>query len=419
VVTLVRIGPGGTVPPDQPPPPPPPPPPDPTPLDKLAADTGRLQDLVALLDQGVVLPPPPPPSGGAGDLLWGSRAHVAGLPTNTAAYTYVKNIANGTWPAPNLEDHNGMLDMHAFAAGLVWLREGNAALRTKARNAIMSALPTFNVGGNSGLSLMRQIGGYVIAADSIDLAHLDPAADQDFRDFLTFAKTSTIGTHSWSQNGVKGCAEDAPNNWGGWAKASLVAIALYLGDNTELTHAAALCKGFMGDRTSWNKFRDQKASAPPDVASWMCDPNPSTGATPVNPACTKFGVNVDGAVPADISRDATYLTSSGGWPPSTTGIMYSLEVLAGTNLSTLMLKYHGYPDAFQWQSSAPFRMANCISRSAASGGPGWNPGTVQYHTPYLLDWVYGASFPKYSGGAQFGRAFGYTDWLYGPGAPAP
>ena len=63
---------------------------------------------------------------------------------------------------------DGLVDGHdikTFAGALVYVRTGDTALRTKVKNAIMSALGTEKVGANNSiLSLDRQLGGYVISA---------------------------------------------------------------------------------------------------------------------------------------------------------------------------------------------------------------------------------------------------------------
>jgi hypothetical protein len=91
--------------------------------------------------------------------------------------------------------------------------------------------------------------------------------------------------------------------------------------------------------------------------------------------------------------------------------MYSLETLAGYTLQVELLYRNGYPHIYEFRTQAIKRMGDFITRSEDAGGPGWNPGRVQTHIPWLLNRRYGTSYPTVP--AQYGRSVGFTDWLYG------
>lgn len=335
-----------------------------------------------------------------GDYILMPRAELMSLPTSGPAWAFIVETANAPWPPPDFNDQNNQANSLTLAAALVYARTGDAEMRSKARDAIRAAIPTSDQHLGPGLGPLRQTAGWVLAADFVDLEGDDDAA---FRDFLERVLTQRTGTHSrWYD--VVTTHDDAANNWGGWAGAARIAGSLYLGRDP--ADAAATVRGFLGDRSSWAEFNGQKDKLPADVASWACDPSPG-GFTPVNGPCTISGINLDGAVPADISRGSDRLTE----PPSSTGIMYSHETLAGYLLQAELLYRNGYPDIYDVRSQALRRMADFISRSEAAGGPGWNPGRVQYHVPWLLNRRYGTSYPTVP--AEYGRSFGYTDWLYG------
>jgi hypothetical protein len=279
-------------------------------------------------------------------------------------------------------------------------------MRTKARDAIMAAVPTFDRQKlGPGLGPLRQTAGWVLAAD---FAELDGSDDATFRAFLQRILAEPTGTHArW--NRAISTHDDAANNWGAWAGAARIAASLYLGLDVEA--AADTVRGFLGDRSYWAGFGGQKDRLSEVIASWACDPS-AAGFTPVNGPCTKAGINLDGAVPADVSRDGRRLMS----PPSTNGIMYMHETLAGYLLQVELLYQNGYPEIYDFRSQAIRRIADFITRSENAGGPGWNPGRVQYHVPWLLNRRYGTNYPTVP--AEYGRSFGFTDWLYGrePGA---
>ena len=364
--------------------------------------------LIGVTARGLGEPPADPakPTGqaeptqpAAGGYILLPRSELMALPTSGPAWAYIVETASAQWPPPDFNDQDNQTNSLALAAALVYARTDDAAMRLKARDAIMAAIPTFDGDLESGLGPLRQSSGWVLAADFVDLEGSDEAA---FRDFIERVLTQRTGTHGrWYD--VVTTHNDAANNWGGWAGAARIAASLYLGLDTE--DAANTVRGFLGDRGSWAEFLGQKDRLPDDVASWACDASPA-GFTPVNGPCTISGINLDGAIPADISRGSDRLTE----PPSRTGIMYTHETLAGYVLQAELLYRNGYPDIYEVRSQALRRMADFISRSEAAGGPGWNPGRVQYHVPWLLNGRYGTSYPTVP--AEHGRSFGYTDWLY-------
>ena len=330
-----------------------------------------------------------------------SRAEVQALPTSGPAWDYIVATARSRWPRPNFNDQDSQTNTLALAAALVYARTGDESMRAKARAAIMAVIPTFDPANlRDGLGPLRQTAGWVLAADFIDL---DGEDEPVFRAFLERVLTERTGRHSrW--HGVVATHNDSSNNWGAWAGAAQIAAALYLGQ--DITDAANTFRGFLGDRRAWSQFHGQADPIPSPAADWACESG-QRGFTPVNGPCLKAGINLDGTVPTDISREGRRLA----WPPSETGIMYTLETLAGYSLQAEFLHRNGYADSWEVQAQALRRMADVVSRSEAAGGPGWNPGRVQCHVPWLLNARYGTDYPTVP--AQYGRAFGFTDWLYG------
>ncbi len=335
------------------------------------------------------------------DYLLLPKDELMKLPTSGAAWTYVVQVANEDWPQPDLNDQDSQASTLALAAGLVFARTGDQAMREKARGAIMAVIPTFTPDRlGPGLGPLRQTAGWVLAADLIDLEEADDAA---FRGFLERVLSERTGTHSrWHE--VVATHDDSANNWGAWAGAARIAAALYLG--RDVGEAARTTRGFLGDRSAWTGFNGQKDLLADRAAAWACDPSPAAF-VPVNGSCVKGGVDLDGAVPADVSRGSEDPASL----PSRTGIMYTLETLAGYLLQAELLFANGYPDIYEVEEQALRRMADFISRTEAAGGPGWNPGRVQLHVPWLLNRRYGTSYPTVP--AEYGRSLGFTDWLYG------
>ena len=127
------------------------------------------------------------------------------------------------------------------AAALVAARTGSAAHREKARAGIAAAIGS-EAGGRS-LAVGRNLPGYVIAADVIDLPSVDGALDARFRGWLAGLRRQDL-----SGDTLVSTHELRPNNWGTMAGAARIAASSYIGDTADLDRAAAVFRGWLGDR---------------------------------------------------------------------------------------------------------------------------------------------------------------------------
>jgi hypothetical protein len=362
--------------------------------------------LLASSNPGIAGSPTAPVGRTADDYLLMPRAELLSLPTSGAAWDNLKATADADWGAPDLCDQDVKHGALALAGALVYARTGTAAYAAKTHAAIMAAIGTER-STCSILSIGRQLGGYVLAADFIKLA----GADGDtFRSWLAAMRTRSFTDHPRWQTLV-GTNADAPNNWGAFAGASRIAASLYLGDSADVAQAAEVLRGFLGDRSAWTGFRGQGDTndiLTDTVRAWACDAS-ADGFVPVNPACSHSGIDLDGAIVNDVSRDGLGLT----WPVGPTGIGYTLESLQGLVLQAELLYRNGYPGVWGWSNNAIERAARLVSRNGAAGGTTWNTSSVNQYVPWLLNYRLGLRLPALPGG--YGRIFGYTDWLYGAG----
>lgn len=332
------------------------------------------------------------------------RAELLALPTSGTAWSGLKAVADQALSTPDLCNQNSQHHLQTLAAALVFARTGTASYGSKARAAVLAAIQTQRDGcTNAVLALGRQLTGYVLAAN---LAGLSGAEDATFRSWLSTIRTKVIGGHPiW--NSIVATHLSSPNNWGAYAGAARIAADVYLGDGTDLAAALRVTRGFLGDRAAYSGFTQNLTSA---AISWTCTGSVTTY-TPEDPACSKSGIALDGAVAADISRGGSLR-----WPPSDPGIPYQLEAIQGVGLQVELLYRNGYPDAWAWSSNGLKRAAAIVTRSAAAGGTGWNATMASRQMPWLLNLRYGTSIPTQTSG--MGRAIGFTDWLYGSGAAA-
>ena len=338
------------------------------------------------------LPPSPRPPG---DYLLMSKAALMALPTKGPAWENLVAIANDPTGKPDLRDQDNRVGVMALASALVFARTGDDTYRERARSQIMAAIGTEQEGApNSILSLGRQLGAYVLAADFIKLSGAD---DEQFRPWLDSIRTRVLGGHGrWTS--LTGTHEDAPQNWGSFAGASRIAASLYLGDTADVARAAQVLRGFLGDRSAYAGFQ-----GPEGARSWSCDP---AKFIPINGACTLDGIDLDGAIVRDIDRGGNRK-----WPPGRAGIGYTLESLQALTLQAELLTVNGYGEAWTWSDQALKRAAGIVTRSGDAGGLTWNRSEVSYYVPWILNARYGLDLPTRPAG--FGRVFGYTDWLYG------
>ena len=324
------------------------------------------------------------PTSAATDTILMSRSELLSRPTTGAAWTALKARADSSVGTPDISNQDESADVTTLAKGLVYARIGGAGYRADVIAALKSAVGT-ETGGRT-LALGRNLPGYVIAADLVDLPSADASFDQNtFRPWLRALLTKTLDGRT-----LISTHEDRPNNWGTHAGAARAAVAGYLGDSAQLARTALVFRGYLGDRAAHAGFSYGELS-------WQCDPLRPVG---INPPCSRAGINLDGVMPDDLRRGGALQ-----WPPASTG--YPWEGLQGAILQAELLRVQGY-DAWSWSNRAILRAAKFLYERA-----GWPATGDDEWQPWLIDKRYGTSF-RAPAPARSGKNFGFTDWLYGP-----
>lgn len=313
--------------------------------------------------------------------LWLSPAEIAVLPMSGSAWTRLKAAADGSLGSPHIADQDSAHDVRTLAVALVYARTGTASYRAKAASAILSAIGT-EAGGRT-LALGRNLVSYVIAADLIRLRAYRPADDARFRAWLVVVRRETLDGQT-----LISTHERRPNNWGTHAGASRVAADLYLGDTADLARAAAVFRGWLGERSAYAGFRYGDLS-------WQANASAPVG---INPAgAVKQGHPIGGVLPDDQRRGGSFR-----WPPPCENYVH--EALQGALVEAELLRRAGY-DAYGWSSRALLRSYQWlygVASCPATGDDTWAPA--------LVNRAYGTT---YAGGSGVGKNMGYTDWTHG------
>lgn len=370
--------------------------------------------------------------------IWLCKNEIMALPTAGGAWSTVQTAANSTWPTPELKSQTKTNAAYCVAGALVAVRTGNTTLRDKVRDNIMLAVATLDDPSEYVLcsaftdALGRQLYGYVIAADLIDLQTNYVGDDAVFRPWLAAIRSTRL-TCSNSTHGVtiRMTAESGVHNQSAHCLASITAADLYLGYADSVARAFNVFKA-LSDRSQY----PTDAWFPPAYGDqnyftllnnrndgWLC--GTTSNWTGISPACDKTdpdgspngGIgDLDGSFFLDICRRID--SSQVGpfmWYPDPIGMMYSWECLEGYICTAEMLHRAGY-DAYGTGSQQIKRGMDFMVRA------GWQMNFALHRfIPWIANYRYGTSYatlPLPSSGS-IGRSMYWTDWTHAGSASPP
>jgi hypothetical protein len=318
--------------------------------------------------------------------IWTSKTELAKLPTSGSAWKQLKAAADETSLYPDLSDRGGETNIVILAKALVYARTGEDKYRSQVRAALKIIASQNTEDGGNILPVGRNLVAYVVAADLIELPNYDAALDLQFRNKLRELLDKNVDGDS-----LQSTHETRANNFGTHAGASRAAVAVYLGDDSELERTAKVFRGWLGDRSAYSGFNYS------DDLSWQCDPTKPVG---VNPSgCVKGGRDIDGAIPEEMRRGGSFQ-----WPPLETG--YPWGGLQGAVVQAAILHRAGYP-AWEWEDQALLRAVQFLYEI------GWQAEGDDEWQIWLINRAYGTSFPA-AFPAQPGKNMGFTDWTHAP-----
>ena len=319
--------------------------------------------------------------------IWMTTDEILALPTSGPAWQALKSKADSNAGTPNLSNQDDDCDVIVLAKALVYARTGFETYRTQVRQICMSAIDT-EVGGDA-LALARNLCPYVIAAE---LVRLEPTEDEAFRAWLRRALSEVLS----DGRSLRSTHEDRPNNYGTHAGASRAAVAVYLGDATELARTATVFRGWLGERTAYTGFNYGDLW-------WQCNPSQPVG---INPAgCVVNGVPLDGALPEEMRRGGPLQ-----WPPEKgDAVNYTWEAVQGAVVEAEILRRQGY-DAWNWGNKALRRMTLYLYDLDLRFDGWWASGDDTW-APWLVNKAYGLKLPTVTP-TRPGKGMGYTDWTH-------
>ena len=329
------------------------------------------------------------------DGVWISRAEVRRLPQRGSAWQALLARANQNMGRADLSDQESEHDTNVLAIALVYARTGQERYRRKAAAGVMGAIGTER--GGRTLALGRGLVAYVVAADLIDLDGLNPAQGKVFRRWLREVRDERLEPEG--RPTLILTHEGEANNWGTHAGASRIGTAIYLRDRADLARAAAVFKGWLGDRDTYHGFTFPKNQ------SWQEDESEPVGV--VAAGAEKKGQPIGGALPDDMRRGCGIR-----FPPCPTG--YPWEAMQGAVVQAELLSRQGY-SAWRWQDEGVRRAAAfLVDLDRRYPGDDWGAQDDDTWIPWLLNARYGMRLRTQSP-ARPGKGMGWTDWTHGPG----
>ena len=335
-------------------------------------------------------------SAGAADGIWISATELAGKPMSGPAWDALKAAADGDLGLPEVGYFNSRHDVRTLAVALVYARTGEAFYRTKARDALLSAIGTESTTTRAAQTC-RNVVSYVISADLIELSEFDPLGDTAFRAWI-----DQIRFVVWPDGSMIEEDNERTNNHGRLCGMSRAAIAVYLEDWSELDSTAQVFAGFLGDRQAYDDFEWKY-----DL-SWQNDEGNPVGINPVG--AEKQGLSIDGALPEEMRRGGSFAI-----PPSQTG--YPWEALQGILVEAVILDRAGYA-VFDWSDQAILRSVEFIDRlDDQYPQAGWWATGDDTWLPWLINAIYETEFPTQP--AAIGKCMGWTDWTHAPSVAQP
>lgn len=310
--------------------------------------------------------------------IWIDDDEIARLPVTGPAWDRVAEYALADWGDPAIDDQNSNHDVHTLAGALYATRLGDPVMTAKVVDALEAVEGTWS---DEILALARNLLSYVVAADVI--GYRSDTFDRWLADSLERSGHSRAGIETLLESALRD-----PSNHGAHARASVIAVARYLGDDETVGLVAARFHDWLGRSAAGFEWKER---------DWQADPDNPRGINA--PGSRIDGVNVDGVLPEEERRSGGFTTT----PPREP---YVWEGLQGTIATAELLDRAGF-ETWEWEDRALLRALTWLyeeNQYPAEGDDRWIPWIVNAH--------YGSDFPTETP-TRPGKNIGFSDWTDG------
>lgn len=335
--------------------------------------------------------------------LWLNASQVSVLPTTGAAWLLMANDAlNVPWGSPQLYTELNDHGAFAFAGGLYYAKSGDDDVRTKVAQAITDLVASPSTIGATpagasltALSVAKQLPGYVLAADLINLASLDATLEGQFRDLITRMLTEPLVNGPVS---LTLASQTLPDRWGAWATFAKFLVGVYTASLVNSLQAIQVFQGLLGDRAAYSDLSSPGFDYSLDT-SWQPDP---ALPVPLNPfGAARGSRSIDGALPDELAK------SDGPYHFPFPKDQSAWDMLEALTAMTWVLKQRGTATEGN-QTSALKRAAEWQLFQAVL-----SPSAERQWVPWVLKTLYPTLVVSTSNAGR-GPAVGYADWTHGP-----
>ena len=310
----------------------------------------------------------------------------------STAWNSLASNATGSWGSANLGDNNSDHDIKTLAGAIYAVRMNDNAIRNKTIAGLESAMVSPI---SRALELSRGLQTYIIAADIIDYRTTN--FENWIRNMLNADVTPhTGGSDLCNSNGVlESCnslggvvctALRSPNNWGGHARASSIAAALYLDDQVLLQRLVNAHRSFIGENVPNHLYCQS--------TNWHADTTNRYGINKLGSVIQQK--DVSGVLPEDWRRGGEF-----AWPPIPTGYMW--EGMQGYVVASVMLARAGKVTITSGDNALKRTMDALFAIN-------YSPEGDDTWIPWVVNKYIGTSYPATN--TSSGKNMGWTDWTH-------
>lgn len=342
-----------------------------------------------------------------------------------AGWNDVQSFAATSKPAACITDQFSRQNSWAVANALVWRATASANARLRAVDAITDVIGKHNNtscgGSGRALEIGRNVGGYVVAADMINLPAYDSTVNSQFVSWLGQVESASYpGSPDADGNGtstLRDCFRHRPDNWGVHCAFTQLTIDIYQGDSTGWNDVAQTFHRYSGNRNvpRWDNIPLSSDFDWAGSEDWSTTPSALRG---INTGGTIPGtqLNGDGYIIRDADRAGNPNTSGtcpifdGHWAGGWSGTMLVTELLQRLFDDGRLSGQYNTVSPKDMTFNAPLRASQALQRV-----DNCNAEAISHDDEYarfLVDDLYpDANFPTVAS-PEVGKVMAFTEFTH-------